>query len=205
MLPAIEGQANTTDTIILEVLLQVVIPKAGTTTASELLPPLLDLVNAQKQARDSSWIMSGKCSSRSHNVDLGLDVKGAGRPWCLHHDQEYVTHQSWAEALQWTKAKGIVPRASRVVPFAILRDPVQRLVSEFTYWQRTGWRCCTHFFSTDLQRRRQNMTLRDFVLHPDCPAHNRMTWMLGAPCEEGPANRSEVLRASTFPHYWKQR
>jgi hypothetical protein len=143
------------------------------------------------------------------------ETKRNGR--CRYHFPEH--HISYSELMTgFLPERGIRLNADdpRVVYFTIFREPVARVVSEFYQWKR-GW-CCMWFFSPGLSALRESMNLSAFVQHPECPAHNRMTWMLAdLPSQYSSQRNGEsnsggggggggaVLRPSDFSKYFSAR
>ena len=84
--------------------------------------------------------------------------------------------------------------------FIGVREPIARFASEFAQWKdRSHWLQDAH--SAALRARWANITLEGYARHADCPAHNRMAWMLGAP--QPPNDDSTRPSPSDFAPFWR--
>ena len=123
------------------------------------------------------------------------------RPRCLAHVPPALWrsgHTSAVEVAAYVHA--LVPRVRRVVHFTIVREPIARFASEFAQWKdRSHWLQDAH--SAALRARWANITLEGYARHADCPAHNRMAWMLGAP--QPPNDDSTRPSPSDFAPFWR--
>lgn len=168
-------------------IVQVVIPKTGTTAFKFSLGPLWQrLFNLDKNMNSSQLapfpFMAGDCDHVRQD-HMATCITGNKIFKCLNgrcHCHPPPNHITFTEIVNgYLAERGIsyftIPR-NRVAIVTILRNPIDRVVSEYHHWIR-GW-CCSWMFSDDMIKNRINMTLSQFISHPDCPANNRQTWML---------------------------
>jgi len=176
-------------------MVQVVLPKTGSTTLKNLLGPrwrLLERSNASLTGPPP--LLAGDCETPARKKRgfrrgaTNLCVTDRTAPCSSRagtRDCRFAAianHLSYSEAVRgFLGERGIFdlmpPATRRLVIFTVLRPPLARVASEYHNWRR-GW-CCGWFFSSDLARvGGGNLTLEEFAAHPDCPANNRQAWAL---------------------------
>eukprot|EP00002_Diphylleia_rotans_P000572 TRINITY_DN10297_c0_g1_i1.p1 TRINITY_DN10297_c0_g1~~TRINITY_DN10297_c0_g1_i1.p1 ORF type:complete len:428 (-),score=84.41 TRINITY_DN10297_c0_g1_i1:261-1544(-) len=135
-----------------DILLQVEIPKTATTSFQFLLRSMCSRTSLKPKPL-------GRCKSAK----------------CCHQKlrcQWY--HAALLEAEKCGEVHGY--NKNRYYPITFLRHPVNRVVSEYYEWTGHWWNAPN--FSPALQAMRKNISLLEFIMHPDNPAHNRQLWML---------------------------
>ena len=220
-------RSMTTDGFLI---VQVVIPKCGTTTLKQGLRPVWDklFASTNQSLAESLPFMAGDCEGGKHDgmqrciiseyrnnfpciakKNFGLNDIARGHGCIYHSASNHLTYSEIKDG--FLRERGIylaaMPR-ERLVYHTILREPTDRVASEYFHWTR-GW-CCQWFFSKALTNQRTNITLENFVKHEDCPANNRQAWMLAdLPAlqrysQQSAENNSYVI-PGMFRDYFKRR
>jgi len=209
------GAMNSSGTLIF----QVTIPKCGTTALKFILRHAwLKLFRSANTTMVKALpFLAGDCEAPKSDA-MENCVANRNFP-CLatpannengHHECLFrppSNHLGFSETRGFLAERGInlesIPR-QRLVYLTVLRDPMARVASEFFHWKR-NW-CCGWFFSGALSRRKENMTLLEFVEHSDCPANNRQAWMLAdLPMFERNQHPNSFYSPSEFRDYFKRR
>jgi hypothetical protein len=198
------------------ILFQVVIPKTGSTTlkytSGLLWNELFRLKNSS--FTESLPFLAGDCGnplkdhmSKCVSMIPCVDEKQQEVGRChFHNPSNHLSRTEISHGYLLERNIDLIKIPTHLIRFVtMLRQPVDRVASEFYQWKR-GW-CCGWFYSPELTSLRATIELKDFVQHRDCPANNRQTWMLAdLPLLRGESERKfDVVTPSQFSRYFSQR
>lgn len=125
----------------------------------------------------------------------------AGKPPCCLIIRCGPFHDSLAQ-MQFRIAQKKIAH-DQVIPVTFLREPVSRVLSEYKEWK--AGRVWHTSFAQFSERMSPDMTLEEWVRHPDCPAHNRQTWMFATNGPKGKACSDYTKFATMWRGYYDGR